>query len=91
MVILFRSVLSVLIIFLIAIGSYADDKAQQIELLSKHFRLEKPKGGGPFPAVMLVPGCSGFDSETFASFNSDLKIDPDSWIESKTLEEEPPF
>ena len=67
MVILFRSVFSILIIFLVAIGSYADDKAQQIELLSKHFRLEKPKGEGPFPAVMLVPGCSGFDSETFVT------------------------
>ena len=67
MVILFRSVLSVLIIFLIAFGSYADDKTQHIELLSKHFRLMKPEGKGPFPAVMLVPVCSGFDSEFFAN------------------------
>jgi dienelactone hydrolase len=67
MVILFRSVLSILIIFLIAIGSYADDKTQHIELLSKHFRLEKPEGKGPFPAVMLFPSCGGFDSKNLKS------------------------
>jgi dienelactone hydrolase len=63
MVILFRSILSILIIFLIAIASYADDKTQHIELLSKHFRLEKPEGKGPFPVVMLFPSCGGFDSK----------------------------
>ena len=67
MVILFRSVLSILIIFLIAIGSYADDNAPKIEQLSKHFRMEKPEGEGPFPAVMLVPGCSGFEFPTMKS------------------------
>jgi len=63
MVILFRSILSVLIIFMIAIGSYADEKTRHIELLSKHFRLEKPEGKGPFPAVMLFPSCGGFNSK----------------------------
>ena len=28
--------------------------------------MKKPAGAEPFPAVMLVPGCSGFNSETFA-------------------------
>ena len=67
MVILFRSVLSVLITLLIATGSYANDKAQHIELLSKHFQLEKPVGKGPFPAVMLFPSCGGFDSKNLKS------------------------
>lgn len=31
-----------------------------LELLSKHYRIEKPEGDGPFPAVILVSGCSGF-------------------------------
>jgi dienelactone hydrolase len=28
--------------------------------LEPHFRLRRPQGDGPFPAVMLVSGCSGF-------------------------------
>ena len=67
MVILFRSVLFVLIIFQIAIGSYADDNASKIDQLSKHFRMEKPEGKGPFPAVMLVPGCRGFEFKSMKS------------------------
>ena len=67
MVILFRSVLSVLITLLIATGSYADDKAQHVELLSKHFMLEKPEGNGPFPVVMLFPSCGGFNSMNLKS------------------------
>ena len=67
MVILFRSVLFVLIIFQIAIGSYADDNASKIDQLSKHFRMEKPEGKGPFPAVMLVPGCRGFELKSMKS------------------------
>ena len=67
MIILFRFTLSVLIIFMVAIGGYADDKTQHIELLSKHFRLEKPEGKGPFPAVMLFPSCGGFNSENLKS------------------------
>lgn len=39
------------------------DNADQRELLAKHYRLEKPEGAGPFPAVMMVSGCSGFDAE----------------------------
>jgi dienelactone hydrolase len=33
------------------------------ERLAKHYRLEKPDGTGPFPAVMMVPGCSGFHAD----------------------------
>jgi dienelactone hydrolase len=39
----------------------AADNADHQELLSKHYRLEKLEGQGPFPAVMMVSGCSGFD------------------------------
>jgi dienelactone hydrolase len=41
----------------------AADNADHSELLSKHYRLEKPDGTGPFPVVMMVPGCSGFDAK----------------------------
>ena len=64
MVIIFRLILSVIFVPLISIGSYADDKAQRIELISKHFRLQKPEGKGKFPVVMLVPGCHGFNFDT---------------------------
>ena len=31
--------------------------------LAARYGLEKPEGSGPFPAVMLVPGCSGFEQQ----------------------------
>ena len=68
MVTIFRLVLSCLIVLSIPVGSYAADKTEIRELLSKHYRLEKPEGPGPFPAVMMVPGCSGFDAEFQKAF-----------------------
>lgn len=32
------------------------------ERLAAHYRLESPAGAGPFPAVLLVSGCSGFSA-----------------------------
>jgi dienelactone hydrolase len=53
------------IVLLIAFISFAfaqtADNTEHQESLSKHYRLEKPEGAGPFPAVMMVPGCSGFE------------------------------
>lgn len=46
----------------------AADSADHREVLSKHYRLEKPDGKGPFPAVMMVPGCSGFDAKFQKAF-----------------------
>lgn len=63
MAMIIRLVLASLIALSITVGSYAADKSEIRELLSKHYRLEKPEGPGPFPAVILVPGCSGFDAE----------------------------
>lgn len=40
----------------------AADNADHRELLAKHYRLQKPDGTGPFPAVMMVSGCSGFEA-----------------------------
>jgi dienelactone hydrolase len=62
MVKIFRLSLFCLILFAISIVSYADDKTDYRELLSKHYQLQKPDGRGPFPAVILVPGCSGFNA-----------------------------
>jgi dienelactone hydrolase len=39
------------------------NSAEHRERLAKHYQLEKPDGAAPFPAVMMVPGCSGFDRE----------------------------
>ena len=41
----------------------ADDNANHRELLSKHYKLQKPVGAGPYPAVLMVPGCAGFDAK----------------------------
>ena len=63
MVTIFRLILSCLIVLSITVASYAADKTEIPELLSKHYRLEKPDGAGPFPSVMMVSGCSGFDAK----------------------------
>jgi len=60
---IFRLFLSCIIALLIPIVSYATDDVGHQERLSNHYRLEKPEGAGPFPAVMIVPGCSGFQAE----------------------------
>ena len=36
--------------------------ARNLDSLSPHFKILKPDGEGPFPAVMMVPGCSGFNT-----------------------------
>lgn len=38
----------------------AADNADHPELLAKHYQLIKPSGTPPFPAVMMISGCSGF-------------------------------
>lgn len=53
---------AVLFCITVAYAQTADSSGHQ-EGLSKHYRLEKPKGAGPFPAVMMVPGCSGFEAQ----------------------------
>lgn len=54
-----------LVIFVLIPTIQAADNPGHSELLSKHYRLEKPVGPGPFPAVMMVSACSGFESELF--------------------------
>ena len=68
----------VVIVPLIAFVSVAfaqtADNTEHKERLSKHYRLEKPKGAGPFPAVMMVPGCSGFEyASAKEAYNSGQK------------------
>ena len=60
---IFRLFLISLIVLLIPIGSYADDNSDHRERLSKHYNLMKPEGDGPFPAVIMVSGCSGFNAK----------------------------
>ena len=50
-------------IFMFILTVQAADDAKHRELLSKHYRLEKPDCAGPFPAVMMVSGCSGFNAD----------------------------
>lgn len=65
------------IVFLIAFLSFAfaqaADNTGHQERLSKHYRLEKPKGTGPFPAVMIVPGCSGFHADFQKEFYNEVQ------------------
>jgi dienelactone hydrolase len=63
MAMIIRLVLACLIALSITVGSYAADNTEIRELLLKHYRLEKPEGAGPLPAVLMVPGCAGFDAE----------------------------
>jgi dienelactone hydrolase len=42
--------------------TYADSSAEQQKRLEAHYGLLRPDGSGPFPAVMMVPGCEGFKS-----------------------------
>ena len=42
----------------LSLGSCAKD----LDSLSPHFKILKPDGEGPFPAVMMVSGCSGFNT-----------------------------
>jgi dienelactone hydrolase len=63
MAMIIRLVFSSLIALSIPIGGCTVDDTETRERLSKNYRMEKPEGPGPFPAVMLVPGCSGFNAE----------------------------
>lgn len=55
--------ITLFVVFVFIPTIQAADNVKHRELLSKHYRLEKPDGAGPFPAVMMVPGCSGFDAD----------------------------
>ena len=48
----------ILVIASLSLGSCA----RNLDNLSPHFKLLKPDGQGPFPAVMMVSGCSGFNT-----------------------------
>lgn len=51
-----------LLVFSLAAISFAADNVNPRKKLELNYRLSKPPGTGPFPAVMLVPGCSGFEA-----------------------------
>ena len=53
----------------------ADDNGKHRETLSKYYRLEKPVGTGPFPAVMMVSGCSGFEADFSKKHYNDVQSD----------------
>jgi len=44
-----------------AFSTWAGQIEERQARLAARYGLEKPEGKGPFPAVMLVPGCSGFE------------------------------
>jgi dienelactone hydrolase len=44
-----------------AFAAWAGPIEERQARLAARYGLEKPEGKGPFPAVMLVPGCSGFE------------------------------
>lgn len=67
-----RSIIMVVFVSIVIIPSIqAADNSEHQEHLAKHYRLEKPDGAGPFPAVMMVPGCTGFDDAKFVKNHYD--------------------
>lgn len=65
--------ITLLTVLLIVPVAHSDGNSNHSELLAKYYRLAKPKGEGPFPAVILVPGCSGFNFKFAPSFYNDLQ------------------
>ena len=66
----------ILVVFAFSVYCASDGQSQEVgdtadhrELLSKYYRLEKPDGAGPFPAVLLVPCCSGFEAKYHIKFH----------------------
>ena len=49
-----------LVLFLLGLGVSTCSFVEHQRGLESHYALERPGGNGPFPAVMMVPGCSGF-------------------------------
>ena len=45
---------------LVALPAAADDAAARRQALEPYFRNYRPSGAGPFPAILMVSGCSGF-------------------------------
>jgi dienelactone hydrolase len=43
----------------VALGGCAADVATLQKRLEPHYRAQRPQGPGPFPAILLVPGCGG--------------------------------
>jgi len=41
--------------------------AESLEKLEPHIKKQSPAGVGPFPVMILLPGCSGFDDDRFTS------------------------
>ena len=71
---LFFSIVLTAVLFCMSVAyPQTGDNTGHQERLSKHYRLEKPKGAGPFPAVMMVPGCSGFDAEIQREFYDSIQ------------------
>lgn len=50
-----------LILLIVEIGCTSERTDPQHQLI-QHYHLQTPEGDGPFPAVMLILGCSGFRS-----------------------------
>jgi dienelactone hydrolase len=43
------------------VTGWAEAPPERTTRLAAHYKLDKPEGNGPFPAVMLVPACNGFN------------------------------
>jgi len=44
----------------------SDGPSERIAKLAPYFELQLPTGSGPHPAMVIVPGCSGFHAERFS-------------------------
>jgi dienelactone hydrolase len=50
------------IVMLVLASLHLCSCANKLDSLPPHFKMLKPDGKGPFPAVMMVSGCSGFNT-----------------------------
>lgn len=54
--------MGMLALIIVVLLGCAIDQATLQKRLESHYRLQRPEGNGPFPAVMMVPGCRGVAS-----------------------------
>ncbi len=56
-----KSIVAICLVFCFALATQIVN-ATDISKLSPHFKTQSPYGSGPFPAVLMLSGCSGFDN-----------------------------
>ena len=61
----FSCVLATLIFAMPVVSTSQEESDSRISRLKPNMNIQKPAGDGPFPAMVMVTGCSGFHNERF--------------------------